>query len=209
MDRYAHSQAVQPYPNFLDAKDGRYKKLQGTMDTRFRKLWQDGVGAEVNHTDIIKADEEDLVWELRILGTSTHLALLRSVFCYNGKVFLLRGGDEHRELKFSQLKRVSQGYIYTEKGSKNCSGGVAQVKIEHKVVPSYASAGAENKERCHVYLLDLYIKKVPSGAPSKDSFYLRPLDNVSDTPGSVWFTSVPIGKKKQAFDNAIYDVFRG
>ena len=80
------------------------------------------------------------------LGTSTPLALLRSVFYYNGKVFCFRGGDEHRQLKFSQLKRVSKGYIYTENGSKNRSGGVAQMKIENKVVPSYASTNAENKE---------------------------------------------------------------
>ena len=159
-----------------------FRKLQGTMDTHFRKLRQAGVWAEVKHSGTI-SHEEDLFWELGILGTSTPLALLRSVFYYNGKVLCLRGGDEHRQLKFSQLKRVSKGYIYTENGS----GGVAQMKIENKVVPSYASTNTENKERCHVYLLDLYMEKVPKDALSKDAFYLRPVAKVSDTLGSPAF----------------------
>ena len=31
---YVHSQAVQPYPNFPDPKDVRFKKLQGTMESQ-------------------------------------------------------------------------------------------------------------------------------------------------------------------------------
>ena len=38
--------------------------------------------------------------------------------------------------------QTSKGYIYMENGS----GGVAQMKIENKVVPSYTSANAEDKE---------------------------------------------------------------
>ena len=40
----------------------------------------------------------------------------------------------------------------TQKGSKNRSGGLAQMKIDNKVVPSYAVK--ENGDRCHVNLLD-------------------------------------------------------
>ena len=68
------------------------------------------------------------------------------------------------------------------------------MKIENKVVPSYASANAENRERCHVYLLDLYMEKVPKDALIKDAFYLCPVAKVSDTSGSEWYTRTPIGK---------------
>ncbi len=189
--RFARSE--QPnFPNFLDPKDVRFKKLQGTMDTHFRRLRQAGVGAEVKHAGVTSDQEESSFWDIGILGTSTPLSLLRSVFYYNGKMFCLRGGEEHRQLKFSQLKRVSKGYIYTENGSKNRSGGVAQMKVENKVVPSYAVD--EIGERCHVHLLDLYRKRVPSEALAKDTFYLRPLEKVGDTPDSPWYTCVPIGK---------------
>lgn len=73
---------------------------------------------------------------------TTPLALLQSMFYYNGKMSCLRGGDEHRELKFSQLKRVSNGYIYTENDSRNRTGGVAQMRLENKSVPSYAAKEA-------------------------------------------------------------------
>ncbi len=58
-------------------------------------------------------------------------------------------------MKISQLKRTSNAYIYTENGYKNRSGGLGQMRVENKVVPSYAVP--EACERCHVALLDLYI----------------------------------------------------
>ena len=66
---------------------------------------------------------KDLFWELKILQTSTPLALCSVLM------------PRHWQLKFSQLKRVSKGYIYMEHDSKSCLGGVAQMKIENKVVP--------------------------------------------------------------------------
>ena len=50
----------------------------------------------------------------------------------------------------------------------------------------------EAGERCHVYLLDLYISKLPPDAHKAGAFYLRPLPN---TPSKgPWYTAVPIGK---------------
>ena len=61
----------------------------------------------------------------------------------------------------------------TSTQSKNCSGGLAQMRVENNVVPSYPVP--EAGERCHVALLDLYFSKVPSEALQKDNFYLLPL----------------------------------
>ena len=55
----------------------RFRKLQGTMDTHFRKLQQASAGAEVKHSGTISPREEDLFWELGILGTSTCSSLKR------------------------------------------------------------------------------------------------------------------------------------
>ena len=108
-----------PYAqNFLDQKDGAFKKLHGTMDTHFQSLRQQGVGAKVNHAKVITSEEERLMWEHGVMGITSPLALLRAVFYYNGKKFLLRGGAEHHGLKFSLLQHTSNAYIYTENGSK-------------------------------------------------------------------------------------------
>ena len=124
----------------------------------------------MKHTAVILPHEEDLFWETGILGTSSPFSLLHSVFYYNGKLFSLRGGEEHRNL--SQLKRTEKGFVYTENGLKNRSGGAAQMQVENKVVPSFSVTS--NGERCHVYLLDLYIKRVPKEVLEKYYFYCRP-----------------------------------
>ena len=69
--------------------------------------------------DPFSKDEEIQLWTLGVMGIDTPLALFRAVFFYNGKLFCLRGGEEHRNLKLSQLKRTGEGYIYTENASKN------------------------------------------------------------------------------------------
>ena len=53
-------------------------------------------------------------------------------FFNNAKQFCLRGGEEHRNLKFSQFERTENRYIYTENSSKNRSGGLAQLNVKHK-----------------------------------------------------------------------------
>ena len=98
------------------------------------------------------------------MNIDTPKGLLRCVFYYNGKCFCLRGGQEHRELGISQLKRLynPDRYIYSEKSSKNRPGETAQIRLEHKTVPIFANHAAGI--RCHVFLLDTYIKKLPPTA---------------------------------------------
>ena len=64
-------------PNFLDQKDG---DLHGTMDTHFRALRQQGVGAQVNHAKLLTPEEENLMWQLVVMGTNTTRAPLQAVF---------------------------------------------------------------------------------------------------------------------------------
>ena len=70
---------------------------------------------------------------------------------------ILRGGQEHHDLKLSQLERLTNPdrYVYTENASKNRGRGLAKLSLEHKRVPVYASVTGEGK--CHVRLLDKYI----------------------------------------------------
>ena len=72
------------------------------MDTHFSALRQQGVGAQVNHAKLLTPDEENLVWQMGVMGTDTPRALLQAVFFYKGKkFFLLREREENRGLNFS------------------------------------------------------------------------------------------------------------
>ena len=105
-----------------------------------------------NKTASTSKEEENMLWDKKILGTSNPLMLQRAVFFSVGKVFCLRGGEDQRELKPSQLIRKSKPdrYVYVETGSNNQTGGLKQLDAENKVVHVYAPPA--DGERCLVYL---------------------------------------------------------
>ena len=67
------------------------------------QLCSEGVGAEVKHASI-STKEEEALWEQGILGCDNPKSLLCAAFYLNDKIFCLRGGSEHRNLKLSQLQ---------------------------------------------------------------------------------------------------------
>ena len=163
------------YPKFLEKNNPQFATFQASLDNLLKKLRSSGVGAECTQTEGISISEENRLWESGALNTDTPKGLLRAVFYYNGKCFCLRGGQEHRELAVSQLKRLHdpERYLYTENASKNRPGGVGQLKLQHKSVSIVANPTVGN--RCHVAVLDKYLSKLPPEAITKDIFYCQPL----------------------------------
>jgi len=183
--------------NIMNRDHPEFKRLFHTCDNYFRELRSEGVGAEEHETEVVSPEEESKLWETGVLSAETPKGLLNAVFFYNGKNFLLRGGAEHRSLKFSQLTRSfnadgSLHFTYTENSSKNRCGGFNQLNVKNKVVHQYQDLRAG--DRCHTYLLHLYISKVPEKAIQEDVFYVRPLAKAPCDPFAPWFMSTPIGK---------------
>ena len=175
----------------MDKKNTEFQRLHGTLDNTFRKLHQNGIGRKVKHAEVITKDKENQLWDSGQLGVDTPRSLQNAVFYYNGKKFCLRGGEECRQLRISQLQRIHNpdGYVYHKYASKNCQSTFRQMHLANKEVPIYACSTAG--DRCHVRLLNLYLQKLPPEAIEKDEFYVRPLDKV---PYSPWYTSIPIGR---------------
>ena len=101
---------------------------------------------------------------------------------------------EHRCLTHSQFTRLHKPdrYVYSEKSLKNRQGGLYQAKMDHKTVTIVAKP--EVKERCPVYLLDLYISKLPKGVVDNDLFYCKPMASARLDDSCPWYFNVPIGK---------------
>ena len=180
--------------NIFNREDPDFKKLFKTCDSYFRELRDDGVGSESSTTEALTKEDEEKLWVSKVLDPSNPKGLLNAVFFLNGKNFALRGGTEHRSLKLSQIKKniSPEGkiqYTYTENCSKNRAGGFNQLNVPNKVVHQYQDLGAG--ERCHVYILDTYLAKLPPNAEDMDIFYLHPNQN---SAAKVWYASVPIGK---------------
>jgi len=64
---------------------------------------------------------------------------------------------------------------------------LAQFCVANKV-PIYANPAAG--ERCHVYMLDKYLSKLPAAAEER----LLLLATIGKCPCQSWFTAIPVGK---------------
>ena len=72
----------------------------------FPKLHSQGVGRQTNSAEILTSEEKDKLWNEGVTNTSTPIGLQNAAFFVVGKVFCLRGGQEHTGLQLSQLKRL-------------------------------------------------------------------------------------------------------
>lgn len=188
------------YPNFLENSDPEFSSFSRTLDNLFKSLRSKGVGATASATASVSAEEEELLWSSGVLNTKNPKGLLRATFFVIGKSFCLRGGQEHRQLKLSQLERLHDPdrYVYYEHASKNKQRGTRQLRLDHKRVSIVANKAA--KERCPVFILDTYIGMLPEEAKKNDLFYCRAIQNVAkDGP---WYSAVPIGR------NILQNMFR-
>ena len=79
-----------------------------------------------------------------------------------------------------------------ENGSKNRCG--VNTKETNKVVLVYASRST--RPRCLVYLLDLYLSKLPAGSKERHMFYLRPAAKVPADLTAPWYERALVGKEK-------------
>ena len=194
LQRHMRSIDRERAPNIFAKDNHSFQTLHHTMDAVYKKLRANGVGSQRHATETFSKEEENRLWESGVLGVDNPTTLLRAVFFSNGKNFCLRGGDEHRNLKLSQLERTENGYVYTENAFKNRAGGVAQLRVKNKRVQN-----PEASYRCHCKLLDLYISKLPQEAKEKDVFYVHPMEKLNKRATyerSSWYYSIPIGRNK-------------
>ena len=178
-------------PNFMDRKEPRFRDLTGAIQVRYRELRTEGVGAMVKHAAVVTPEEETQLWNSKVLGVHSPLALIRAVFFYVGKTFCIRGGEEQRRLKRSQFRRSYEPdcYTYVENGSKNRTG--VNVRDDNKVVPVFACPEAQ--PRCLAFLLDTYFDKFSQQSIEMDLFYLRPKKSPKT---NIWYDNIPIGRDK-------------
>ena len=196
-----HMRKLKPLESINVFQDVHYKPLKNVCDSIFKRLHQKGIGTETKQTPVLSPDDEAKLWET-IIDINSPKGLLRAVFFCNGKNFCLRGGQEQRDLKLSQLTRETKlvdgkalgCYVYCENGSKNRPGNFASLNLENKVVHQFENV--KNPEKCHVRILDKYLSLIPQEAYKSDVFYLTPLASKPADPSKPWFTTTPIGRNK-------------
>ena len=100
------------------------------------------------------------------------------------------GAKESQAITISRLRNPER-YLYTEHGSKNRNGGFFQLYVGNKSVEIHKNKDAG--EQCLVYLLHLYLSKIPQRAKDKDIFYCKLLQKYTHE-SDIWYSEQPRGK---------------
>ena len=119
--------------NLFDKSDLRFRDIHMTLDTVSVSIRKEGVGTEVKHANVISMEDEDSMWEKGVIDTTSPWALLRAAFYTVGLHFSLRGGQEHRDFKVSQLSRVPLTACMWRMGPKTTKDDLVRLGNETKL----------------------------------------------------------------------------
>ncbi|XP_038068807.1 zinc finger MYM-type protein 2-like isoform X3 [Patiria miniata] len=179
--------------------DPDFLQLRNTLDGLMKERAKAGLGIRRKQAEEITVEEEESLWQKQILGSSSPSQLLNTLVYSIGLNFALRGGQEHRNLRWKspQLQILIDGngdkfLRYTEDASKTNQGDLKHRHIKPKVVDAYES---KVRERCIVTLFEEYERHCPPEDQRPDAFYLRPL---AQPRGQVWYAAQPLGRHKLA-----------
>jgi hypothetical protein len=160
-----------------------------------KRLSNKGLQLPSKKAEALSVSDEDKLWSCKALGDYNAKILVRTVHYLNGKNFALRGGQEHRRLRYRPAQITvhdaesgSRAYLkYTEDVSKINQGGLKHRKLNPKTVTHYANLVCP--ERCHVRIYVKYMELSPKDGRD-DMFYLQPLQREHQ---NIWYSRQPIG----------------
>ena len=144
-------------------EDSQFKLFQDSLDAQMKRLISVGVGVNIKQAEPFTRDEEEILWEKGVLGGHSPQTLLDTMLFLLGKFFALRGGKEHRSLKFKQFTLISgengkeDKLCYNSFGEKNCQGGLKDRKYRPKKIEHHGNS--DKPSRCVVDLFKKYISK--------------------------------------------------
>ena len=78
LKRYMQEKHPDP-PNILSEDDPRFKELRGVRHNVARARREEGIGAEVKHAEPFTSEEEEQLWEQKVMGVYSPKALLNAV----------------------------------------------------------------------------------------------------------------------------------
>jgi hypothetical protein len=153
-----------------------------------RELTNEGVGVEQKRSDPVSKEDERTMWEKGVFSMDTSKGLSNAVFFYNGKVFGLRGGEEHIGLLAEQFHLGhddinNRDFVkFVPRLRKNAQGGLkSNKKVAHIREPIVHYESATD---CEISVFKLY-EKYLSLIPRCGNFYRKPLDDLKFSAGNV------------------------
>ena len=184
--------------------DPEFTKLTDALKAKQKELKKQGRGNKPNATTALSDEEIDILFEKKVLGTSSPQSLLNTVWLNNIIHFGLRGCTEQRNLRWGDVvletdSQEKEYLVHSERQTKSRQGdnprNVRPVKprmYENKEIPA---------ERNPVNVYKLYRDKRPHSMLESDApFYLTvnhfQLSVQEQQNDRTWFKAQPMGVNK-------------
>ena len=91
-------------------KDPPFAEFRMSLDAEMKCLQRCGLGSKNKKAEPITSEEDEVLWQKSVLGSSSLQSLVDTMLYMSGLYFVLRSGGEHRQLHFhqSQIQLVKQ-----------------------------------------------------------------------------------------------------
>ena len=138
-----------------------------------KRLRSAGLGVKKRKVEPISINNENLLWEKKLLGEHSARVLLDTMVFYCGMYFTLRSGLEHWNLLQSQIVLIEPPgatpyLVYTENFSKTTLVDLLRERWKQRL---WHHADKQNPERCFVRLFKEYKKQLPQTITDSSPFY--------------------------------------
>lgn len=100
-----------------------------------KRLQAKGLGSSHKQAEPLTIDEEELLWQKKLLGDHSPEVLINTIIFMNGLYFALQSGEEHPcQIKLVECPGERAYLQYVEDISKNQPGGLKGRKVKPKIV---------------------------------------------------------------------------
>jgi len=177
---------------FSIQKDREFEGCRKVLNGRAIELRENGMGKRKNRSDPLSEQEEEQLWQRKVLGASNPKSLDYTIFFMLSQQFGTSGCQEHHQLRVEDLKFVHDtsgetiSVEWVEGLTKTRQGGLS--KMERRLPQRLFVQGGS--DRYPVYFLQLLISKRPPNLKNTGPLYLRPLDKPREV---VWYSSQLVG----------------
>ena len=95
--RYIRNECGHPEIDLF--KDPEFADFRSSMVAEMKRLQSAGLGSERKQAEPLTLEEEEMLWQKKILGDHNPKTLLNTIMFLSGLYFALRSGGEHRQLR--------------------------------------------------------------------------------------------------------------
>ena len=81
-------------------KDPTFSEFRASLDAEMKRLQSAGIGSVKKQAKPLTIEEDELLWQRKLLGDHNPQSLLNTMMFMSGLYFALQSGSEHCQLRY-------------------------------------------------------------------------------------------------------------